>query len=180
MSTMRSDALRHFPKSVMQQTFRDKILEARAFIISEGERVKDLLSDITLSPDDIFIIRECLSDRVTEVEQDIKRWRILLRRTDTGGYSRQLSSMPDRDEIFALADFRAVAEQYCSCIRGNEHRGMAACPFHEDKSPSLSLNYDKKLWYCFAGCGGGNIIDFVMKVENVDFVSALKILGNYV
>ena len=49
------------------------------------------------------------------------------------------------------------------------------CPFHEDKNPSLNLNHKDGLWLwnCF-GCGaGGTAIDFIMKLENRDFKSAV-------
>jgi len=50
------------------------------------------------------------------------------------------------------------------------------CPFHEDKTPSLNINFKDNvwLWNCF-GCGiGGSSIDFVMKSENLDFKEAVK------
>ena len=42
------------------------------------------------------------------------------------------------------------------------------CPFHEDKSPSLSVNLDKGVWKCHAGCGDGGILDFEMKLSGCD------------
>ena len=50
------------------------------------------------------------------------------------------------------------------------------CPFHEDKNPSLNLNFKDGLWLwnCF-GCGaGGTVIDFVMKFEKMDFKTAVQ------
>lgn len=53
---------------------------------------------------------------------------------------------------------------------------MGRCPFHEDKSPSLSVNRDKGLFNCF-GCGaGGDVFDFVMRQQGVPFKEALSIL----
>lgn len=53
---------------------------------------------------------------------------------------------------------------------------MGRCPFHEDKSPSLSVNREKGLFNCF-GCGaGGDVFDFVMKSQGVEFKEALSIL----
>ena len=52
------------------------------------------------------------------------------------------------------------------------------CPFHNEKTPSFSVNEDKGFYHCF-GCGEhGDIISFVMKSENLDFVNALKELAN--
>lgn len=48
------------------------------------------------------------------------------------------------------------------------------CPFHEDSNPSLSVNSSKGLWNCFAGCGGGTAIDFVMMAERIDQATAVE------
>lgn len=51
------------------------------------------------------------------------------------------------------------------------------CPFHNEKTPSFSVNEDKEFYHCF-GCGEhGDIISFVMKSENVDFKTAITELA---
>jgi CHC2 zinc finger/Domain of unknown function (DUF927) len=58
---------------------------------------------------------------------------------------------------------------------GREYLGR--CPFHEDKTPSLSVNDERGVFYCF-GCGeGGDVFDFVMKLEGLDFPQAKASLG---
>ncbi len=52
------------------------------------------------------------------------------------------------------------------------------CPFHNEKTPSFSVNEDKGFYHCF-GCGEhGDIISFVMKSENLDFKDAIKELAD--
>ena len=51
------------------------------------------------------------------------------------------------------------------------------CPFHDDQHPSFSVNVDKNYWHCFAGCGGGSIIDFWMKWNDCDFNTATEELA---
>lgn len=59
--------------------------------------------------------------------------------------------------------------------RGNNHMGL--CPFHNEKSPSFSVNGARQMYHCF-GCGvGGNVFTFVMEYENFTFVEALKYLA---
>ena len=51
---------------------------------------------------------------------------------------------------------------------------VALCPFHKEKTPSFSVSPDKQLFYCF-GCGaGGNVINFIMRIETLDFVEAFN------
>lgn len=69
-----------------------------------------------------------------------------------------------------------VVSSYVKLKRnGNNYTGL--CPFHKEKTPSFHVSEDKQLYYCF-GCGaGGNLFDFVMKMENLDFVDALEMLA---
>ncbi len=53
----------------------------------------------------------------------------------------------------------------------------ALCPFHEEKTPSFMISTEKQLFHCF-GCGeGGNVFNFVMKFEKVDFFESVKMLA---
>lgn len=57
---------------------------------------------------------------------------------------------------------------------------QACCPFHEDKNPSLSVNVegDRGAWRCLAGCGGGDLVGFHMRLHGMEFREAvLDLLG---
>ncbi len=45
-------------------------------------------------------------------------------------------------------------------LRPTESGAIGLCPFHDDQHPSFGVNDIENYWYCFAGCGGGSIIDF--------------------
>ena len=54
---------------------------------------------------------------------------------------------------------------------------MGRCPFHEERTPSFSVNGVDKLYYCF-GCGAkGDLITFVRETEGLDFAGAIEWLG---
>jgi hypothetical protein len=56
--------------------------------------------------------------------------------------------------------------------------GRGLCPFHDDQNSSFAVNAEGNYWHCFAGCGGGSIIDFWMKMKNCDFKTAVRELAN--
>src|SRR5712691_5534993 len=61
--------------------------------------------------------------------------------------------------------------------RASGERFTGRCPFHEERTPSFSVNPVKKLYYCF-GCGkGGDVIAFVRETEGLDFVGAVEWLA---
>jgi hypothetical protein len=55
--------------------------------------------------------------------------------------------------------------------------GRGHCPFHDDQNRSFSVNADQNYWHCFAGCGGGSLIDFWMKWRGCNFTSAIRELS---
>ena len=55
--------------------------------------------------------------------------------------------------------------------------GRGRCPFHDDQHASFGVNPDENYWHCYAGCGGGSIIDFWMRYKECDFKTAVKELA---
>ena len=54
---------------------------------------------------------------------------------------------------------------------------MAVCPFHEEKTPSMSVDRARGLYHCF-GCGkGGDVFSFVQETQGIDFADALEVLA---
>jgi len=51
------------------------------------------------------------------------------------------------------------------------------CPFHHEKTPSFSVTPDKGFYYCFGCQTGGSVFNFLMKIENVGFLDAVKVLA---
>ncbi len=51
---------------------------------------------------------------------------------------------------------------------------LVLCPFHNDAVPSLSIDHERGLWYCFGCSRSGNVIQLVMKLEGLDFRDAVR------
>jgi DNA primase len=63
-------------------------------------------------------------------------------------------------------------------LRKQGARFVGRCPFHEERTPSFSVNPQDKLYYCF-GCGqGGDVITFVKETEQLDFAGAVEWLAD--
>ena len=59
---------------------------------------------------------------------------------------------------------------------GSNHK--ARCPFHDEKTPSFSVNQEQQFYYCFGCNAGGNAIGFVMAYDHIDFIAALEYLAH--
>lgn len=83
------------------------------------------------------------------------------------------------DELLARADIADVVNRYVPLKKkGGNH--WACCPFHHEKTPSFSVSQEKQFFKCF-GCGeGGNVIHFLMKIENLPYIDAVHKLADMV
>lgn len=77
------------------------------------------------------------------------------------------------DSIRSQADIVDVVSDYVTLRKaGRNYKGL--CPFHDEKTPSFSVNPERQIYHCF-GCGkGGNVFSFLMEHENVTFVEAVR------
>jgi DNA primase len=81
-------------------------------------------------------------------------------------------------DVKAAADMVEVVSARTPLRRASGSRFTGRCPFHEEKTPSFSVNPVDKLFYCF-GCGkGGDVVEFVRETENLDFVEAIEWLAD--
>ena len=79
-------------------------------------------------------------------------------------------------ELKYKTDIEDIVSTYVSLRkRGNTSVGL--CPFHNEKTPSFTVYNDTQSFYCF-GCGaGGDAIGFIKKIENLDYIDAVKLLA---
>lgn len=80
------------------------------------------------------------------------------------------------EKIHDSCDLVDIVSRYVHLKRsGSNFVGL--CPFHNEKTPSFTVSGAKQLFHCF-GCGvGGDVITFIMKIENLSFVEAVKYLA---
>ncbi|HWV83920.1 MAG TPA: DNA primase [Capillimicrobium sp.] len=82
-----------------------------------------------------------------------------------------------KERIRDAVDFVALVEERTELRRSSGANYMGRCPFHEERTPSFSVNAQKKMFHCF-GCGvEGDVFDYVEQMENVDFTGALELLA---
>jgi len=81
------------------------------------------------------------------------------------------------NEIKAKLSIVDLVSSYVPLTKaGRNYKGL--CPFHSEKTPSFMVNPEIGIFKCF-GCGvGGDIFEFVKQIEGVEFVEALKLLGD--
>jgi DNA primase len=81
------------------------------------------------------------------------------------------------DDLLNRVDIVDVIDAYTTLKKaGKNYKGL--CPFHQEKTPSFSVEPDKQFYYCF-GCGaGGNALGFLMNYENMDYVEAIEKLAS--
>nr|ADI16327.1 DNA primase (bacterial type) [uncultured bacterium HF130_01F24] len=81
-----------------------------------------------------------------------------------------IDNLLNRTDIVDVVDKRVPLKK-----QGNNY--TACCPFHQEKTPSFSVNQERQFYYCF-GCGaGGNAIGFVMNFDKSDFPVAVETLA---
>ncbi|MBL7026561.1 MAG: DNA primase [Candidatus Marinimicrobia bacterium] len=83
------------------------------------------------------------------------------------------------EQVREANDVVDVVSDYVQLKRSGRNF-FGRCPFHNEKTPSFSVSPDKQIYHCF-GCGaGGNVINFIMEHERLDFISSVKLLADRV
>lgn len=82
-----------------------------------------------------------------------------------------LEELRDRNDIESVISSYVVLKRQGKILKG-------LCPFHNEKTPSFTVYPDTKSFYCF-GCGaGGEVITFIRRIENLDFIESVKLLAD--
>ena len=82
------------------------------------------------------------------------------------------------DDVKSRLDIVEVVSGYVPELKKAGRTWKARCPFHSERTPSFAVDPERQTWHCFGSCStGGDVIEFVRKVENLDFREALQRLA---
>lgn len=82
-------------------------------------------------------------------------------------------------DLKSRCDITDIVSSYVNLKRRGKNM-VGLCPFHNEKSPSFNVYPENNSFYCF-GCGaGGDVITFIRKIENLDYIEAVKMLADRV
>ena len=89
----------------------------------------------------------------------------------------QTAAMDFVEQLKSSVDIVQVIQEYVRLRKAGANRYTGLCPFHNEKTPSFSVNTLHQFYKCF-GCGaGGDVLKFVMEIERLSFYEALKLLA---
>ena len=80
------------------------------------------------------------------------------------------------DELRSRVDIVDVASDYVE-LKPKGRRFWGRCPFHSEKTPSFSVDSESQMYYCFGCHKGGTVINFVMDIERMEFMDAIRMLA---
>ena len=81
------------------------------------------------------------------------------------------------EDLIARSDIVDVVGSYVRLTKRSGANYFGLCPFHNERTPSFSVNPSEQFYYCF-GCGkGGGVINFIMEIENLPYPDAVAHLA---
>ena len=80
------------------------------------------------------------------------------------------------EEVISQNDIVDVISEYVP-LKKSGRNFMGLCPFHREKTPSFCVSMDKQIYKCFGCSEGGNVISFIMKLENLEFWDSVEYLA---
>jgi len=116
--------------------------------------------------------------RETKLEERTQTVRVA-RVTGSAKQTELRNTREDIERVRANNPIEQVIGRYVE-LRPSGRRLVGRCPFHEDRSPSLVVYPSNGSWFCFACDVGGDVFEFIERIENISFAEALRRLGQAV
>lgn len=86
-------------------------------------------------------------------------------------------SVDAKEKIRASIDIAEIISEVVSLQTAGQGQLKGLCPFHNEKTPSFHVNQDRGFYYCFGCNAKGDVFDFLMQTQGIDFSESLRILG---
>ncbi|MSQ41797.1 MAG: DNA primase [Dehalococcoidia bacterium] len=87
-----------------------------------------------------------------------------------------IQSMSTIDDVKARLDIVETVGGYVPSLKRSGRTYKALCPFHSERTPSFTVDPERGTWHCFGACStGGDVIEFVRRVEHLEFPEALRL-----
>ncbi len=80
------------------------------------------------------------------------------------------------DDVRSQSDIVRIVSDYVA-LKKRGANWIACCPFHSEKTPSFNVHPGKGIYKCFGCSAGGNVFDFVMRVEGLSFPDAVRLVA---
>jgi len=98
-----------------------------------------------------------------------------------GGLVRPGGARLDAAVVRGAVDIAAVAQRMLGIALERADNGelQGLCPLHDDHNPSFRINGTKQAWFCNSTCGGGDVLSLVQRVQQVDFLTALRRVAEF-
>lgn len=81
-------------------------------------------------------------------------------------------------DVLSVASIHEVVADYVPALKKAGSNFKAICPFHAEKTPSFNVNPGRNIFKCF-GCGkGGNVVQFIIEIEKVEYPEAIRLLAD--
>ena len=111
----------------------------------------------------------------------------LIQSRSKGQFCSKKGTMARDPNLERIKSHPAVLKLYQARLKGQLHRDghnyIANCPFHTEKTPSFKIDTrpnSRFLYTCFGGCGGGDIIDFIKRIDRVDAGTAIQTVKKFI
>lgn len=157
-------------RRIARKAWKQQIEPAEDQVVKLEEEKRETSRKFTLYNDRIILelIHEYLDKAIERRQKKIRKYSWLLNPVvKTGGIT---------DEDIARAREVPIDNFYEGRLRKVAGKLIGKCPFHEEKTPSFHIYIDQNSFWCYGCNTGGSSIDYVMKLNNCEFLNAVKFL----
>ncbi|MDR3113360.1 MAG: hypothetical protein LBU09_03195, partial [Endomicrobium sp.] len=81
------------------------------------------------------------------------------------------------EQVRIASDIISVIREYLPDLKRAGRNWKACCPFHNEKTPSFTVNSEKGIYKCFGCNASGDVFKFVMAMDNISWIEAVKKLA---